>query len=171
MVVEGLVALCWAAIAMSFFHGQPQLAVIYGSAPSIAVKEMATTLVGRVGLILTIIGVVICPITSGDTALRSSRITVADELNLNHEKIVSRLKVAVPLFLLSFGLTLVDFSLIWRYFAWSQLIVATIVLFSATVYLIRKEKPYIITFIPAIVCTLIDLGIFYKLRKVWDYLQ
>ena len=158
MVVEGLVALCWAAIAMSFFHGQPQLAVIYGSAPSIAVKEMATTLVGRVGLILTIIGVVICPITSGDTALRSSRITVADELNLNHEKIVSRLKVAVPLFLLSFGLTLVDFSLIWRYFAWSQLIVATIVLFSATVYLIRKEKPYIITFIPAIVCTLIGFG-------------
>ena len=158
MVVEGLVALCWAAIAMSFFHGQPQLAVIYGSAPSIAVKEMATTLVGRVGLILTIIGVVICPITSGDTALRSSRITVADELNLNHEKIVSRLKVAVPLFLLSFGLTLVDFSLIWRYFAWSQLIVATIVLFSATVYLIRKEKPYFITFIPAIVCTLIGFG-------------
>ena len=80
MVLEGLVALCWAAIAMAFFQGQPQLAVIYGAAPSVAVSEMAMTLVGPIGLILTIIGVVVCPITTGDTSLRSSRITIADEL-------------------------------------------------------------------------------------------
>ena len=135
MVLEGMVALCWAAIAMAFFHGQPQLAAIYGATPSVGVYEMAKTLVGPIGLVLTIIGVVICPITSGDTALRSSRITIADELNLNHEKIASRLKVAVPLFLIAFGLTFVDFSLIWRYFAWSQLIVATIVLYAASAYL------------------------------------
>ena len=158
MVLEGLVALCWAAIAMAFFNGQPQLAVLYGSSPSIAVNQMATTLVGRIGLILTVIGVVICPITSGDTALRSSRITIADELNLNHEKLTSRLKIAVPLFLVSFGLTFIDFSLIWRYFAWSQLIVATIVLYAATAYLIKKEKMFIVTLLPAIVCTLIAFG-------------
>ncbi|MBO7719520.1 MAG: carbon starvation protein A [Methanosphaera sp.] len=158
MVLEGLVALCWAAIAMAFFNGQPQLAVLYGSSPSIAVNQMATTLVGRIGLILTVIGVVICPITSGDTALRSSRITIADELNLNHEKLTSRLKIAVPLFLVSFGLTFIDFSLIWRYFAWSQLIVATIVLYAATAYLIKKEKMFIVTLLPTIVCTLIAFG-------------
>ena len=158
MVLEGLVALCWAAIAMAFFHGQPQLAVIYGATPSIGVYEMAKTLVGPVGLILTIVGVVICPITSGDTALRSSRITIADELNLNHEKIISRLKVAVPLFIVAFGLTFVDFSLIWRYFAWSQLIVATIVLYAASAYLRKTEKPYIVAFLPAVVCTLIAFG-------------
>lgn len=117
MVLEGLVALCWAAIAMAFFHGQPQLAAIYGAAPAVAVNEMATVLVGPVGLILTIIGVVICPITTGDTALRSARITIVDEFNINNEKIISRLKLALPLFLISFGLTFVDFSLIWRYFA------------------------------------------------------
>ena len=158
MVLEGLVALCWAAIAMAFFHGQPQLAVIYGATPAVAVNEMATKLLGPIGLILTIIGVVICPITSGDTALRSSRITIADELKINNEKIISRLKLAVPLFLISFGLTFVDFSLIWRYFAWSQLIVATIVLFSGTAYLIKKKKQYIITLAPAVVCTLIAFG-------------
>ena len=158
MVIEGLVALCWAAIAMAFFHGQPQLAVIYGASPSVAVNEMATTLVGPIGLVLTIIGVVICPITSGDTALRSSRITIADELNLNHEKLVSRLKIAVPLFLVAFGLTFVDFSLIWRYFAWSQLIVATIVLYTASAYLKKIEKQYIIALLPAILCTLIAFG-------------
>ena len=158
MVLEGLVALCWAAIAMAFFHGQPQLAAIYGAAPAVAVNEMATVLVGPVGLILTIIGVVICPITTGDTALRSARITIVDEFNINNEKIISRLKLALPLFLISFGLTFVDFSLIWRYFAWSQLIVATIVLFAASAYLMKKKKQYIIALAPAAVCTLIAVG-------------
>ena len=158
MVLEGLVALCWAAIAMAFFHGQPQLAAIYGAAPAVAVNEMATVLVGPVGLILTIIGVVICPITTGDTALRSARITIVDEFNINNEKIISRLKLALPLFLVSFGLTFVDFSLIWRYFAWSQLIVATIVLFAASAYLMKKKKQYIIALAPAAVCTLIAVG-------------
>ena len=158
MVLEGLVALCWAAIAMAFFHGQPQLAAIYGAAPAVAVNEMATVLVGPVGLILTIIGVVICPITTGDTALRSARITIVDEFNINNEKIIFRLKLALPLFLISFGLTFVDFSLIWRYFAWSQLIVATIVLFAASAYLMKKKKQYIIALAPAAVCTLIAVG-------------
>lgn len=158
MVLEGLVALCWAAIAMAFFHGQPQLAAIYGAAPAVAVNEMATVLVGPVGLILTIIGVVICPITTGDTALRSARITIVDEFNINNEKIISRLKLALPLFLISFGLAFVDFSLIWRYFAWTQLIVATIVLFAASAYLMKKKKQYIIALAPAAVCTLIAVG-------------
>lgn len=155
MVLEGLIALCWAAIAMAFFHGQPQLAVIYGASPSVGVYEMTKALVGPVGLVLTIIGVVICPITSGDTALRSSRITIADELNLNHEKLISRLKIAVPLFLVAFGLTFVDFSLIWRYFAWSQLIVATVVLYAASAYLKKIGKHYIIALLPAVFCTFI----------------
>ena len=158
MVLEGLTALCWAAIAMAFFHGQPQLAAIYGATPSIGVNEMATTLLGSFGLVLTVIGVVVCPITTGDTSLRSSRITIADELNLNQEKLISRLKLGFPLFLAAFALTFVDFSLIWRYFAWSQLLIATAVLFAATVYLIQKEKPYIITLAPAFFCLLIAFG-------------
>jgi carbon starvation protein CstA len=158
MVLEGLVALCWAAIAMAFFHGEPQLAAVYGAKPAIAVYEMAMTLVGPVVLVLTILGVVICPITSGDTALRSARITIADELKLNNEKVMSRLKLAVPLFLIAFGLAFVDFSLIWRYFAWSQLIVATVVLFAASAYLMKKKRNYLIALAPAVVCTLIAFG-------------
>ena len=64
----------------------------------------------------------------------------------------------MPLFLVAFGLTFVDFSLIWRYFAVSQLIVATIVLYAASAYLINNEKPYIIALLPAIVCTFIACG-------------
>ena len=158
MVLEGLVALCWAAIAIAFFHGQPQLAVFYGASPSVAVNEMAMVLVGPVGLVLTVFGVVVCPITTGDTALRSSRITLADVLGINNETLLSRFKIAVPLFLVSFCLTFVDFSLIWRYFSLFQLIIATIVLYSVTVYLIRMRKLFIISFLPAIVCTLISFA-------------
>jgi len=158
MVIEGLVALCWAAIAMAFFHGQPQLGAVYSASPTVAVYEMSNTLVGPVGLVLTIIGIVVCPITSGDTALRSSRITIAEELNLNQKTFISRLKIALPLFLAAFGLTFIDFSLVWRYFAWTQLIIATLVLFTATVYLIKKEQQYLITFIPTLFCTLLSFG-------------
>ena len=158
MVLEGITALIWAAIAMAFFHGQPQLAVLYGATPSVGVSQMAAALLGPIGLILTVIGVVVCPVTTGDTALRSSRITLADELKMNQEKLVSRLKLALPLFIISFALTFVDFSLIWRYFAWAQLIIATAVLFAGTVYLIQNKKHYIVTLIPAIACTLITFG-------------
>ena len=158
MVLEGITALIWAAIAMAFFHGQPQLAVLYGATPSIGVNQMATALLGPVGLVLTVIGVVVCPITTGDTALRSSRITMADELKINQEKLASRVKLALPLFIVSFALTFIDFSLIWRYFAWMQLIVATAVLYAGTVYLIQNKKHYIVALLPAIVCTLIAFG-------------
>ena len=158
MVLEGLTALIWAGIAMAFFHGQPQLAAIYGSNPSVGVNEMAYTLLGLFGSILAVIGVVICPITTGDTALRSSRITIADTFNLNQEKLMSRLKLALPLFIASFALTFVDFSLIWRYFAWAQLIIATTVLFAGTAYLMQNKRHYIVTLAPAIVCNLITFG-------------
>ena len=158
MVVEGILALIWAAIAMSFFHGQPQLAAIYGATPGVGVSEMAQTLVGPLGLIFAIIGVVICPITTGDTALRSARITIADEFKLDQKNFVSRLQIALPLFILSFLITFVDFTLIWRYFAWAQLIIAVAVLLSATVYLINNRKHFIITFAPAILCTAIAIS-------------
>ena len=146
MVVEGILALIWATIAMSFFHGQPQLAAIYGASPSVGVKEMATALIGPVGLVLAIIGVVICPITTGDTSLRSARITIADEFNIDQKEFISRLKIALPLFIISFAITFIDFTLIWRYFAWAQLLVAIVVLLAGTVYLIENKKHFIITF-------------------------
>ncbi len=158
MVLEGITALCWAAITLAFFHVSPQIASSFAAVPSVAVYEMASTLLNPLGVILIIIGVVVCPITSGDTALRSARITVADELGINQEKLISRLKIALPLFIASFALTFVDFNLLWKYFAWAQLIVGISVLLSATVYLMRKKKPYFITLIPSIVCILIAVG-------------
>lgn len=162
MVLEGLTALCWAAVALAFFHAQPQLAAGYAAAPTVAVRQMAAQLLDPIGVLLIVIGVVVCPITTGDTALRSSRITLADELHMDQEKLLSRLKLAIPLFIPAFALTFVDFTLVWRYVAWAQLIIATAVLLAATAYLMKKEKPYIITFAPAIVCTLITFGYIFQ---------
>ncbi len=158
MVLEGITALCWAAVTLAFFHSQPQLAASFAGTPSIGVYEMSSKLLNPLGVALIIFGVVICPITSGDTALRSARITISDEWHIDQKKLISRLKIAFPLFLISFALTFVDFSLIWRYFAWLQLIVAVAVLLSGTVYLIQKKKHYIITLIPSIICILISFG-------------
>jgi len=158
MVLEGLTALCWAAVALAFFHGQPQLGVLYADAPTVAVYEMATKLVNPIGVALIIIGIVVCPISTGDTALRSSRITLADEFHVNQEKLFSRIKLAAPLFIVAYVLTFIDFNIVWRYVAWAQLVIATVMLFTGTVYLIKKNKPYIITFLPAVVCTLITFG-------------
>ncbi len=158
MVLEGITALCWAAVTLAFFHSQPQLAASFAGTPSIGVYEMSSKLLNPLGVAIIILGVVICPITSGDTALRSARITISDEWHIDQKKLISRLKIAFPLFLISFALTFVDFSLIWRYFAWLQLIVAVAVLLSGTVYLIQKKKHYIITLIPSIICILISFG-------------
>ena len=158
MVLEGITALCWAAVTLAFFHSQPQLAASFAGTPSIGVYEMSSKLLNPLGVAIIIFGVVICPITSGDTALRSARITISDEWHIDQKKLISRLKIAFPLFLISFALTFVDFSLIWRYFAWLQLIVAISVLLSGTVYLIQKKKHYMITLIPSIICILISFG-------------
>ncbi len=158
MVLEGISALIWAAAALAVFHGQPQIAVLYGSTPAVAAHDIATMLLNPIGVILVILGIIVCPITTGDTALRGSRITIADEFHMDQKKLISRIKLSVPLFLVSFALTFVDFSIIWRYIAWIQLISAVAILLAATVYLIERNKPYIFTLVPAIVCALISFA-------------
>lgn len=158
MIVEGIVALIWAGMAMAFFNFNPQLAVLYGATPSFAVNEMAVFLLGSLGLILTIIGVIICPITTGDTALRSSRITLADELSIDQTKFTSRLKLSLPLFIIAFVLTFVNFDTVWRYFAWLQLIAASILLWAGSVYLIKHDKFHWITTAPAIFAALVSIA-------------
>lgn len=156
MVVEGIVALVWAAISMSFFGGISQLNDVMvaqkGNAAWV-VNEVSNSLLGSFGAILAILGVVAAPITSGDTAFRSARLTVADLLKFNQKKIANRLMITVPLFAIGFVLTKINFDIIWRYFAWANQTLATVVLWTITVYLLQKGKNYWITLIPAIFMT------------------
>lgn len=153
MITEGLVALIWAAVAMSFFGGVRELndamAVQKGNAAWI-VNEISNSLLGRFGAVLAILGVVAAPITSGDTAFRSARLIVADFLKIEQKSIKNRLILTTPLFIIGFLLTQIDFSIIWRYMAWSNQTLATIVLWAITIYLATERKLYWITLIPAV---------------------
>jgi len=156
MITEGIVAMVWAAVAMSFFGGVHELNEVMASQKGNAawvVNEISNTLLGKFGAILAILGVVAAPITSGDTAFRSARLIVADFLNYKQVKLKNRLYISVPLFVVGFTLTQIDFGIIWRYMAWSNQTLAAIVLWAITVYLYKNHKFYWISLIPAIFMT------------------
>lgn len=156
MITEGVVALIWAAISMSFFGGIRELNDVMtansGNAAFI-VNEISNSLLGKFGGFLALLGVVAAPITSGDTAFRSARLIVADFLNYKQGPVKNRLFISVPLFAIGFLLTRIDFSIIWRYFAWSNQTLAMIVLWAITVYLMQERKLFWVTFLPAVFMT------------------
>ncbi len=154
MITEGLVAMIWAAIAMAFFGTVRGLNDALASHnPASIVNNISITLMGKIGGLLAILGVVAAPITSGDTAFRSARLIVADFLKLSQIKISHRLMISLPLFIIGVGLTLFKFEIIWRYMAWANQTLATIVLWAITVYLFREGKAYQLAAIPAVFMT------------------
>lgn len=156
MLTESLVAMIWAAISMSFFGGIRELNSImveHNGNAAWVVNEISNSLLGKFGGLLALLGVVAAPITSGDTAFRSARLIVADFMKLKQGPVLNRLLISIPLFGIGFFLTRIDFAVIWRYFAWSNQTLATIVLWTITVYLVKSQKNYWVTLIPALFMT------------------
>jgi carbon starvation protein CstA len=152
MIAEGIVAMIWAAIAMSFYGGVRELNDVMGqnqNNAALVVNEICNSLLGKVGGALALLGVVAAPLTSGDTAFRSARLIVADFLNMKQAPIKNRLIISMPLFAAGFVLTQMNFGVIWRYFAWTNQTLAAIVLWTITAYLIKEKKPVWISLIPA----------------------
>ena len=161
MVAEGFVALIWAAAAIAFTGGYGELASYMqeeGASAGKLVREISMDWLGTAGGILAILGVVAAPITTGDTALRSTRLIVADFLNINQHKLVKRLLVSLPIFALTFVVMMIDFNTLWRYFAWSNQTLAVFTLWAVTVYLARHKKAYIITLLPAMFMTAVSVS-------------
>jgi len=156
MISEGIVAMIWAAIGMSFYGGIRQLndmmTAQQGNA-AFLVNEISNSLLGKLGGVIALLGVVAAPITSGDTAFRSARLIVADVLKFRQGPIKNRLLISIPLFIFGFLLTRIDFSIIWRYFAWSNQTLAMVVLWTITVYLLQTGKSFWVTLIPALFMT------------------
>ena len=156
MISEGIVALVWAAAAMSFFGGTPGLGEALGhGGAAVVVNKISNTVLGKVGGALALLGVVACPITSGDTAFRSARLTIADTIKYKQGPIVNRFIVAIPLFVVGVALCFIDFNILWRYFSWSNQTLATIALWAAAKYLNNNGKNYKIALIPAIFMTVV----------------
>lgn len=163
MITEGVVALIWATVSMYFFYGGA--AQELGQPLTLQAPEVVTAVsqgwLGTFGGLLAMLGVVAAPITSGDTALRSSRLIIAEFIHLEQHSISKRLMISVPLFaatmaLLFFNIENPDgFNVIWSYFGWANQTLAVFTLWSITVYLVRQRKAFIVTLLPAIFMTVV----------------
>ncbi len=155
MVAEGIVALIWAAAAITFtggYDGLREYMATHNGAGDL-VHDISVGWLGTVGGILAILGVVAAPVTTGDTALRSARLIVADMLHISQKPLLKRLLVSLPLFAGAFILMMIDFNILWRYFAWTNQCLAAITLWGCTVFLARAGRAYVLTLLPAMFMT------------------
>lgn len=156
MISESVIALIWAAVAMAFFGGAGSLSRIMaenGNNPAWAVDVISRGTLGAIGSVLAMLGVVAAPITSGDTAFRSARLMIADIFNIDQRPLVRRFMICLPLFAVGFGITLVDFGVLWRYFAWANQTLGTIVLWSIVVWLASRGRNCVVAMVPAVCMT------------------
>lgn len=171
MIAEGIVAIIWATAAMAYFGGPEGLnqaategvmidGVLTKVTPAIAVDMICKSWLGKLGAVIAVIGVVVCPITSGDTAFRSLRLTIADFLKADQKPIAKRLMVSLPIFVLAFICCKADFSTIWKYVGIGNQILATIVLWTASAYFIKKGKSHWLCSLPATFLTFVCVSYF-----------
>jgi carbon starvation protein CstA len=159
MICEGVVAMIWAAAAMAHFGSLNGLAAA-GSAATVVTK-VSVDLMGVIGGALAVLGVVACPITSGDTAFRSARLAIADAIKFEQKPLKNRFIIAIPLFVIGTLLVVwsqksaANFGIVWRYFAWSNQTLATIALWAESAYLAKTAKNYWVTLIPATFMTVV----------------
>ena len=167
MITEGMVALIWATVSMWFFYGDPTPGYeliagaekgFYTSAPAV-VNLVCNDWLGVAGAILAMLGVVAAPITSGDTAFRSGRLIVSEWLKMDQRPIAKRLVICIPMFGVSIAMLIWQienpdgFNTIWQYFGWSNQALSVFTLWTMTVYLVRNNKCYWVTLIPALFMT------------------
>jgi len=150
MIGESAIALIWAAAGMAVFGGTGGLqAALAAGGPAAIVRTVSITLLGSIGGTLAIMGVIILPITSGDTAFRGARLVIADFFKMNQKPMSKRLIISIPLFVVAFALSKIDFNFLWRYFGWANQTTAMILLWAAAMYLIKEKRFHWIATIPA----------------------
>ncbi len=164
MVSEGIIALIWAAAGCALYTGEELLAL--GGGGSTAVYDVCKKTMGGIGIALAMLGVIACPITSGDTAFRSARLVLADWFHLDQKVWKNRLLLCVPVLgigaFLGIGNALgkIDYTIIWRYFSWTNQTLAMIVLWCASMFLFYEKKNYWITAVPATFMTAVSITYF-----------
>ena len=171
MIAEGIVAMIWATAAMAYFGGPEGLnnamtegIMVDGAltkiTPAIAVDLICKSWLGKVGAVIAVIGVVVCPITSGDTAFRSLRLTIADFLKTDQKPVLKRFLICIPIFALAFFCCKMDFSTVWKYVGIFNQVLATLVLWTSAAYLVDRKKPHWMCSVPAAFLTFVCVSYF-----------
>jgi carbon starvation protein CstA len=156
MITESLMALIWAAAAMTFFGGVGALNMelaAHDMQPAWFVNLISNNWLGLIGGILAVLGVIAAPITTGDTALRSARLIVSDFTKIKQNSFKNRILITIIIFAVVYGFTLLKFDILWRLMFWFNQVLATIVLWGITVYLAKKHKFFWISLVPAVFMT------------------
>ena len=166
MISESVIALVWAAAGVAFYGGTELLHEALKGGASNVVYEISTGVLGTFGGMLAVAGVIICPITSGDTAFRSARLILAESFHLEQKKIRNRLLITIPILaaggLLTWFAITNDkgFQTVWRYFSWSNQTLAMIALWVSTAYLLKEGKyrfGSLLTAVPAVFMTAVSV--------------
>ena len=148
MIAEGVIALVWCAAGVTCYESSQALLAAGGGVPAVVYTICQTTM-GKIGAVLALIGVIVCPVSSGDTAYRSARLTLADWFKFDQKPLKNRLILTVALLGVGVAVCPVDYSMVWRYFSWSNQTLAMIALWAASVYMWQNKKNYLITAVPA----------------------
>lgn len=152
MIAEGLIALVWASAAQGYYGGVAGLAAALGpnlNNAAVVVHTICVDTMGTFGGFLAVLGVIVLPITSGDTAFRVARLIAADYLKLPQQKVRNRYLIALPLFGMSVVLMFLPFGVIWRYFGWANQTLAAVALWTGAVFLARRGRRWWIAALPA----------------------
>ena len=169
MVAEGIIALIWAAAGCSIYEVTGGLSTglqeILGNGQSAAIYDVCKRTMGGVGVALAMIGVIVCPITSGDTAFRSARLTLADWFKLDQKQFSKRLMLCVPLLAAGAFIGHLDYTIVWRYFSWTNQTLAMIVLWTASMFLYKEKKNFWITAVPATFMSAVSMTYFFCAKE------
>jgi carbon starvation protein CstA len=153
MVCEGVIALIWAAAGCALFPivggKMTGLQGAMAAGQAACIYNICVRTMGASGVVLAMLGVIVCPISSGDTAFRSARLTLADWFGIDQTDWKKRLALSAPLLVLGAVVSQLDYSTIWNYFAFSNQVLATVVLWTASMYLVNTGKQPWIAVVPA----------------------
>lgn len=152
MITEGLIALVWAAAGVTCYESSKDL-LMAGAGSSVVVYDVCKRTMGEFGGVIAMLGVIACPISSGDTSFRSARLVISDWLKIDQKDIFKRMLISILLLGVAAIVLNIDYNVVWRYFSFSNQSLATIVLWAETVYLYQNKRNYYITLVPAVFMT------------------
>ncbi len=152
MITEGLIALVWAAAGVTCYESSKDL-LMAGAGSSVVVYDVCKRTMGGFGGVIAMLGVIACPISSGDTSFRSARLVISDWLKIDQKNIFKRMLISILLLVVAAIVLGIDYNVVWRYFSFSNQSLATIVLWAETVYLYQNKRNYYITLVPAVFMT------------------
>ncbi|MBE6392334.1 MAG: carbon starvation protein A [Lentisphaerae bacterium] len=158
MTLEGFIAMVWAAGAMAVYNRAPEW---MGKGATLVLHKITADFLGSNLAIVVVLSVIILAVTSGDTAMRSLRLSLAEMFKLDQKPIINRLMLMVPLIVAVVGLLIwsnvnaKSFQMLWNYFAWSNQVMAVFTFIAATVYLASRNKPVAVTALPGMFITFV----------------